>query len=88
MTKEDLYETLEQLRAEVSSLGDDAGPVKERINSLIRDLEHQVQDLDDAGHRATMHGRLATLIRHIEFEHPTITGLLERIMTGLAQMGI
>ena len=88
MSKEDLHKTLERLRAEVSSLDKDAGPVKDRVNSLISDLEHQAQDLDDAGHRATMRDRLTTLIQQIESEHPSITGMLERIMVALNSMGI
>jgi SMC interacting uncharacterized protein involved in chromosome segregation len=88
MSKEDLQKTLERLRAEVSSLHEDAGPVKDRVNSLITDLEHQLQDLDNAGHRATMRNRVATLIEEVEAEHPAITGMLEQIMTALTSIGI
>ncbi len=88
MSKEDLHKTLERLRAEVSSLDIDSGPVKDRLNSLIVDLEHQAQDLDDAGHRATMRDRLTTLIQQIESEHPSITGMLEQIIRALNSMGI
>lgn len=88
MSKEDLHKTLERLRAEVSSLDIDAGPVKDRVNSLISDLEHQAQNLDDAGHRATLRDRLTTLIQQFESEHPSITGMLEQIMVALNSMGI
>ena len=60
MNKEDLHTTLEQLRCELSTLGAEAGPVKDRVNSLINDLEQQFQDLDNRGHRATM----AIALRH------------------------
>ena len=88
MSKEDLRKTLERLRAEVSSLEKEAAPVKDRVNSLISDLEHQIQDLDDAGRRATMRDRLAKLIQQVESEHPAITGMLEQIVETLANMGI
>lgn len=88
MSKEDLHKTLERLRAEVSTLEEDAGPVKDRVNCLIRDLEQQIQDLDDAGHRATMRGRLAELIEQVESEHPSITSMLEQIMATLASVGV
>ncbi|MHB8898044.1 MAG: DUF4404 family protein [Thermoguttaceae bacterium] len=88
MSKDDLHNTLERLRAEVSSLDIDAGPVKDRVNSLISDLEHQAQDLDDAGHRATMRDRLTALIQQFESDHPSITSMLDRILVALNSMGI
>jgi hypothetical protein len=88
MSKQDLQKTLERLRAEVSSLPEDAGPVKDRVNSLINDLEHQLQDQDNAGHRATMRDRVATLIEEVEGEHPAITAMLDRIMAALTSLGL
>ena len=88
MNKEDLHETLERLRCELSVLGPEAGPVKDRVNSLINDLEQQFQDLDNPGHRATMRDRLATLIEQFESRHPAITGMLDQIMTTLGGMGV
>ena len=88
MSKEDLQNTLERLRAEVSSLHEDAGSVKDRVNRLISDLENQLQDLDNAGHRATMRDRVATLIEEVEAKHLAITGMLEQIMTALTSIGI
>ena len=88
MNKEDLHETLEQLRCELSTLGPEAAPVKDRVNSLINDLEQQFQDLENPGHRATMRDRLVTLIEQFESKHPSITGMLNQIMTTLAGMGV
>jgi uncharacterized protein YoxC len=88
MNKEDLHKTLERLRCELSVLGPEAGPVKDRVNSLINDLEQQFQDLDNPGHRATIRDRLATLIEQVESQYPSITGMLDQIMTGLANMGV
>ncbi len=88
MNKEDLHKTLERLRCELSTLGPEAGPVKDRVNSLIDDLEQQIQDLDNPRHRATMRDRLAALIEQFESKHPSITGMLDQIMTSLAGMGV
>jgi hypothetical protein len=55
---------------------------------LIDDLEQQIQDLDNPGHRATMRDRRATLIEQFESKHPSITGMLDQIMTSLAGMGV
>jgi ABC-type transporter Mla subunit MlaD len=88
MNTEDLHKALERVRGELSALGPDAGPVKDRVNSVINDLERQLQDLDNRGHRATLHDRLAALIEQIESKHPAITGMLDQIMTTLAGMGV
>jgi hypothetical protein len=88
MNHEDLHNTLERLRGELSALGPEAGPVKDRVNSLIDDLERQIHDLDNPGHRATLHARLAALIEQFESKHPAITGMLDQITTTLAGMGV
>ena len=88
MNTEDLHKTLERVRGELGALGPEAGAVKDRVNSLIIDLEQQFQDLDNPGHRATMRDRLATLIEQFESKHPAITGMLDQIMTSLAGMGV
>ena len=88
MNKVDLHETLERLRCELGALGPESGPLKDRVNSLINDLEQQFQDLDDHEHRATMRDRLATLIEQFESQYPSITGMLDQIMTSLASIGV
>jgi hypothetical protein len=88
MNKEDLQKTLERLRCELSTLGPEAGAVKDRVNSLINDLEQQLQDSDNPMHRATMLARVSVLIEQFESQHPAITGLLDQISTALAGMGI
>jgi len=79
---------LEQLRSELSALGPDAGLAKEHINRLIDDLEEQFQGLENAAHRATLRDRIARLIVRFESEHPSITGMLDRIVTTLANIGV
>jgi hypothetical protein len=88
MQQENLQKTLKKLRYELSALGPEAAPVKEHINSLINDLEQQLQDLDKAEHRATIRGRLVALVEQFEEEHPSITSLLDQIITSLANMGV
>ena len=88
MDNEDLQKTLERLRCELNALGPEAGPVKDRVNSLIDDLEQQIHDLDNPRHRATMRDRLATLIEQFESQYPSITGMLDQIMTSLASIGV
>ena len=88
MQQHNLQKTLEQLRYELSALGPESAPVKDHINSLINDLEQQLQDLDKAEHLATIRGRLVALVERFEREHPSIASLLDQIITSLANMGV
>jgi hypothetical protein len=88
MNKEDLRKSLEQLQCELSALGPEAGPAKEHVGCLIDELDQQLQDLDNPGHRATIRDRLATLIGQFESKHPSIAGMLNQIMTSLAGLGV
>ena len=88
MQHENLQKTLEQLRYELSALGPEAAFVKDHINSLINDLEQQLQDLDKAENLAMIRGRLVALVKRLEQEHPSITSLLSQIITSLANMGV
>ncbi len=88
MQQENLQRTLDQLRYELGALGPEAAPVKDHINSLINELEQQLQDSDKAEHRETIRGHLVALVKQFEQEHPSITSLLDQIITSLANMGV
>ena len=88
MNKETLHKTLEQLRCELDGLGPESGPVKDHISSLVNDLERQFQDLGNVGQRVAMRNRIAALIERFELEHPSIAGMLNQIVTTLANMGV
>jgi Domain of unknown function (DUF4404) len=88
MQQENLQKTLEQVRFELSALGPEAAPVKDHINSLINDLEQQLQDSDNAEQRETIRDRFVALVQRFEREHPSITSLLDQIITSLANMGV
>ena len=85
--KEIVSKTLERLRLELSSLGEEDAVVKHHINSLLDDLEQQLPNLSDADYKAAVRDRLAELVRRFESQYPFITGLLEQI-ASLANMGV
>lgn len=88
MNKEDLQKTLGRLRCELDALGPEAGPLKVHMNDLLNDLEQHFEDLDRFGHRAAMRDRLAALVEQFESEHPSITGMLDQVVTSLANIGV
>lgn len=87
MSKEDVQESIARLKAEVNALDASKAAVKKRVNSLIRDLERQLESADEVDH-GPMIERVGNVVDQFEAEHPAITGILNGIMTSLSNMGI
>jgi chromosome segregation ATPase len=88
MTAEKLREDLNRLRAELSTLARDNSTARDKLDSIINDIEQRIQEPDDA---SAHHGLLASIrdaIRHFEAEHPRATAILNDIMVTLSNMGI
>ncbi|MGO8744697.1 MAG: DUF4404 family protein [Thermoguttaceae bacterium] len=88
MTKGEFYKILERLRSEINALEGDDALVRERVNCLITDLEHQVENRGNAEHRRSIVDRLAELTERFETGHPSIAGMLEQIVATLGNIGI
>ena len=88
MTKEEFYKILERLRSEVNALEAGDALVRDRVNCLITDLEHQVENMEDAEHRRSMRKRLAEAAERFETDHPSIAGMLDQIIGTLGNIGI
>lgn len=87
MSKEELQKSLSALHAQVEKL-DTADPaVKARVEALVGDIERQIESPDDTEDAGVI-GRLQSAIEHFEVEHPQLTGVLNRIMMTLSDMGI
>jgi phage shock protein A len=87
MSKEEIQKAIARLKTEIDTLDADKAAVKKRLNSLIRDLERQLEHADEVDH-GPMIERMGSLVEQFETEHPTITGILNGIMTSLSNMGI
>ncbi len=83
-----LQVSLDALRAEVALLGEHDGPVRARLERLIGDLERQLANPDDAVHRDSMIETLERLAERFEVEHPRVTGVFNRLMNALSNLGI
>jgi len=88
MTKDEFRQVLERFRFEFNAVeGVDAG-VRDRINALITDFEQHVETSDDARHRRTLLERFGEFTERFETDHPSIAGMLDRILGTLGNIGI
>jgi hypothetical protein len=85
---EELRKSLDLLRAEVDALEGGADTVKDRINRVIADLEHQLERSEDEDPDQKLLHIIPDLIEQFETEHPGITAVLGNIMTTLSNIGI
>lgn len=88
MSKEELNKSLEVLRSEIKLLDVDNKEAKNRIDQLIVDLEHQLENPEDIEHSTTLMETLPKLVGQFEVEHPRITVILEELIATLSNMGI
>ncbi len=87
MPQDELRESIEKLRLEIESLDPGDQSSKERLESLVSELERNLSDSDTEQHE-TLVQSLREGIEHFEVEHPSITGVLNHIMVTLSNMGI
>jgi HEAT repeat protein len=88
MSKEDVNKSLEALHIEIDKLETPDATVKEKLLSLINDIEKQLQNPDSADHKGAAVAKLPTLIEQFESDHPQLTGTLGRLLTTLSGMGV
>ncbi len=88
MSTADINKSLEALHAEIGKLDTPDAAVKEKLLSLIDDVEKQLQNPDSAEHKGTAVKKLPTLIEQFERDHPQVTDTLGRLLTTLSGMGI
>jgi hypothetical protein len=88
MTAEKLQADLNRLKRELSALARDDSSARDKLDSIISDIEQRIREPDDA---SVHHGLVASIrdaIRHFEAEHPRATAILNDIMVTLSNMGI
>ncbi|MCG8323982.1 MAG: DUF4404 family protein [Thiotrichales bacterium] len=86
MIKEDLHQSLQALQDELDKLEESHEEVRDRATRLIYDIEQQLDDPEGQGDSPI--DRIPKLIEEFEVEHPRITGIMNRIMMALSDMGI
>jgi chemotaxis regulatin CheY-phosphate phosphatase CheZ len=87
MSKENLRNDLERLRSEVNQLSSSQPETRQRLDTLITDLENRIDteiDNDDGN----LMEDIRDYISKFETEHPRATAILNDIMVTLSNMGI
>jgi len=86
MDKEQLTEDLTELIAEIDRLPLENAELR-RLRSLVSEIEEHVE-----GRQEEAPGEIVDaadrVIAHFETDHPSLTGVLRRIMTALSSMGV
>lgn len=88
MSREEVSRSLERLRSEIDKLDKSDEQVKQHVNELIGDLEHQLEYSGDSTQKATLIESLKRSVEQFETEHPRVTGILNHIMVTLSNMGV
>jgi hypothetical protein len=90
MDKDKLNESLVKLRDELRSLSelDDASrEMLQRLDGEIRHVLHGSGDVPPS-HRSNLRESLQDSVQYLEASHPTITALMNGLITALRDMGI
>ncbi len=87
MSQEKLQQSLQALQDEVDKLDTAHEEVRDRATRLIDDIEKQLDSPHDIDSESVI-DHIRSLIEKFEVEHPRITGIMNRIMMALSDMGI
>ena len=88
MERDDLQRSLEGLRSEIRKLGEDDERIKRRMQRLVADLERQLDEDEDYDEPEHLMESARDYIEQFEVEHPRLTGMLNRVMVALSNLGI
>ena len=88
MSEHELETLLEQLRLELDAVDEGATEDRERLDGLAARLEHRLANprVDDEDEELL--STLSDVLARYESEHPSLTGVLNRIMVSLSSLGI
>ena len=87
MPTQRLQNLLSQLTEEVSSLPESSEVERERLESLINEIQKALEQDDSAGHASLVDG-LQNKLGEFENDHPTASGVTRRLIQALGDMGI
>ena len=87
MPEQQLRENLEKLRAEIDQVADSDTQTRNRLNTLINDIEASIDPEQESGDIKLVQN-VKDAVAHFETEHPRTTAILNDIMVTLSNMGI
>lgn len=85
--RQQLREQLEQLSGAIDRIQASADE-KQRLSKLIDEIERQLDDSVVEDEPQNLSDQVESLISAFEAEHPSVAGILNRIMLTLSSMGI
>lgn len=88
MGSEHLQTTLRDLESELASLDAVSAETREALEATVRGIEAVLLRSAPAAERESVRSGLKAAIERFETSHPTLTGILSRLVDALAQMGI
>ena len=88
MIDAELKDGLKKLRAEVNDVTSENAEAKDKLNTLINDIEKKLAEPDDTIHHNNLIQDIKDTISQFESEHPRATAILNDIMVSLSNMGI
>jgi chromosome segregation ATPase len=88
MTEKNIDQALNELRTHIDQLAASNTATREKLQSLLSDLEENFHSLEGSEHHVHLVGDLKEAISEFEVEHPRLTGILNDIMVALSNLGI
>lgn len=88
MTEKNVSQAIAELRSQIDQLATSDSTTREKLESLISDIEDNIHKLEGGEHHAHLIGDLREAISEFEVEHPRLTGILNDIMVALSNLGI
>ncbi len=88
MPEKILRDDIEKLRNEIASLSPDEDASKEKLESLLQDIESSLDAEEQNENQSELLAGLKESVNHFETEHPRATAIINDIMVTLSNMGI
>lgn len=91
MNQEELKQSIKTLQTELDKLDkldSENDAMRERLRHLIDEIEQQLAHPENEDQKDSLIEKLQHSIEQFEVEHPRITGIMNRIMMTLSDMGI
>ena len=83
-----LEASLRTLRAEIARLAIGDDDARQRLTSLVGELESAVADPARSAERRTLGEQLRSSILRVEAAHPRLAGVVNEVVESLGNMGI
>jgi seryl-tRNA synthetase len=88
MPEKILRDDIEKLRKEIENLNADEDASKEKLESLLQDIESGLETEEQNNNQSELLAGLKESVEHFETEHPRATAIINDIMVTLSNMGI